>query len=226
MARPALTDTLSRIAEPVVASFGLEIWGMEVLQSGRTVIRLFVDVPLDTEPSAEVHADESGELVSENGPRPSASIDQCARISRMIGLALDVEDIINDAYVLEVSSPGLTRRFFHLAQLGPYVGDMLEVVLNEFQPAWPNRKRFVGTLQAVTDTDFSLLPAPLDTEAAPEATAPKKGKKAVAAELPVQPEHKEEAQLLTATWEEVRKIQRVHVFHDPVKPGKKRADAK
>lgn len=209
MTRPSLMDTLTRIAEPVVMSFGLEIWGIEILQSGRTIIRLFVDVPLHSEASLEVHANEDGELISEQGPRPSATIDQCARISRMVGLALDVEDILNDAYVLEVSSPGLSRRFFHLAQLGPYVGDTLEVVLNESQPAWPNRKKFLGTLQAVTDTSFTLLPAPLETEGAPKAE-----------------QEPESTQLLTASWEEIRKIQRVHVFHDPVKPGKKRNDAK
>lgn len=209
MARASLLDTFTRIAEPVVASFGLEIWGIEILQSGRTIIRLYVDVPLGTLASTEVHADEAGELVSEHGPRPSATIDQCARISRMVGLALDVEDILNDAYVLEVSSPGLARRFFHLAQLAPYVGDTLEVVLNEFQPEWPNRKKFLGTLQAVTDDTFSILPAPLETEGAPTVAVP-------AAEHP---------QLLTAKWEEVRKIQRVHTFYVPVKPGKKRNDA-
>lgn len=215
MTRPTLMDALTRIAEPVVASLGLEIWGIDILQSGRTIVRLYVDVSLDTPASQNVHADAAGELVSEQGPRPSATIDQCASISRMIGLALEVEDIFNDAYVLEVSSPGLSRRFFRLEQLTPFVGDTLEVVLHEAQEAWPGRKKFMGTLVEVSDHNFSLLISPLagpDSEDA--ATAPTEAAKPDA------------AQTLTVTWDEVRKAQRVHIFIDPVKPGKKRADTK
>ncbi|MEG2173153.1 MAG: hypothetical protein RRY29_07810 [Desulfovibrionaceae bacterium] len=210
MARPSLMDTLTRIAEPVVASCGLEIWGIDILQSGRTVVRIYVDVPLATPASEEVHADASGDLVHEQGPRPSASIEQCASISRMVGLALEVEDIFTDAYVLEVSSPGLSRRFFHLAQLSPFVGDLMELVLNESPEAWPGRKKFTGTLVEVGEHDFTLLPAPLQTEGTPEQ----------------EPQTADAALRLTVTWEEVRKIQRVHVFIDPVKPGKKRAESK
>lgn len=213
MARPTLMDALTRIAEPVVASLGLEIWGMDILQSGRTVVRIFVDVPLSTDNIQHVHADATGELVSENGPRPSASIAQCASISRLVGLALEVEDIFHDAYVLEVSSPGLSRRFFHLAQLAPFVGDTMELVLNEAQEAWPGRKKFIGTLVEVTENDFTLQPAPLNAEgednAAPQSLTA------------VQTEAKPR---LTATWEEVRKMQRMHIFIDPVKPGKKRVE--
>lgn len=212
MARPTLMDALTRIAEPVVASCGLEIWGIDILQSGRTVVRIYVDVPLSTAASEEVHADATGELVCEHGPRPSATIDQCASISRMVGLALEVEDVFTDAYLLEVSSPGLSRRFFSMAQLGPFVGDSMELVLNESRLEWPGRKKFLGTLVEVTEHDFTLLPAPLETEGA--------------AAVQQEPATADTAQSLTVTWEEVRKIQRVHVFIDPVKPGKKRAESK
>lgn len=37
------------------------------------------------------------------------TLDDCARLNRMIGNALDVEDPIEGSYVLEVSSPGLDR---------------------------------------------------------------------------------------------------------------------
>lgn len=215
MARPTLMDALTRIAEPVVASLGLEIWGIDILQSGQTVVRIYVDVPLTTPASEQVHADAEGELVSEQGTRPSASIDQCASISRMVGLALEVEDIFSDAYVLEVSSPGLSRRFFRLDQLTPFVGDTLEVVLNEAQEAWPGRKKFMGTLVEVGEHDFSLLPTP------PTGQDVAGAEKTVPAASPA-----DTTRCLTAAWEEVRKIQRVHVFIDPVKPGKKRADTK
>lgn len=231
MARPTLMDALTRIAEPVVASYGLEIWGIEILQSTRIVIRLYVDVPLSLLSAAPTQnldgeaakaASESSDEISctsaanagsifaqaEESKRPSATIDQCADISRHVGLALEVEDIFSDAYVLEVSSPGLSRSFFHLAQLRPYVGDVMELVLNEAQPQWPGRKKFSGTLTAVTDTTLSLLPTP---QAAQAEKAPSQTNEAASTEAAPQ---------VCVSWEEVRKINRVHVFHEPVKPGK------
>ncbi|MCL1984855.1 MAG: ribosome maturation factor [Betaproteobacteria bacterium] len=85
------------------------------------------------------------------------SIGQCANVSRHIGLALEAEDIFSHAYVLEVSSPGLERPFFTLAQLAPYVGEDLELKLESAQPELPGRKHLRGKLQAVGERDFTLL---------------------------------------------------------------------
>jgi ribosome maturation factor RimP len=84
-------------------------------------------------------------------------IDQCAYISRHVGLALEAEDILPHAYVLEVSSPGLERPFFSLAQLARYVGNTVAVKLDSAQPELPNRKRLRGKLLAVGELSFSLL---------------------------------------------------------------------
>lgn len=45
MTENALKETVIRLAEPVVRSLGLVIWGVEILQAGRMIVRLFVDVP-------------------------------------------------------------------------------------------------------------------------------------------------------------------------------------
>lgn len=54
---------------------------------------------------------------------------QCEEISRHVALALEVEDTIPEAYVLEVSTPGLTRLFFSLDQMRHYLGDVVEARL-------------------------------------------------------------------------------------------------
>lgn len=186
MARPALMETLTRIAEPVATSMGMEIWGLEVLQAGCPMVRLYVDVPSDTA----------------GGAQEAVSISQCADISRLVGLALDVEDVFALPYVLEVSSPGLSRAFFRLEQMRPYVGDTVEIVLNEASAAhWPGRKKFRGRLTAVTDDTLTL-----DVEADATGT--------------------EEPLLLTVHWDEVRKAARVHVFVDPEKPGHRKRASK
>jgi ribosome maturation factor RimP len=39
----------------------------------------------------------------------SVTVDECADLNRKVGMALEEEDIIQDSYILEVSSPGLDR---------------------------------------------------------------------------------------------------------------------
>ena len=134
----ALNDRICNLATPLAADLGLAVWGLELLRGPRLVIRLYVDTP--------------PEGVSSEG----VSIDQCARLSRSLGLALEVEDIIPSAYVLEISSPGLERPFFRLMQLAPYIGHSIAFSLAAPIPACPGRKHFVGALKHVADTFFTV----------------------------------------------------------------------
>ena len=93
----------------------------------------------------------------------SVTIGQCAHISRMIGLALEVEDTFADEWVLEVSSPGLERGFYQLSQLASYIGHPVEISLEETHPDYENRRKFRGSLESVEDSSFTLkLEAPLN----------------------------------------------------------------
>ena len=146
MEQQGVIHEITRIAEPLVRSLGLELWGIEILPSGRMVLRIYVDTP----PAA-----------GGRGP----GIDQCAAISRHISLALEAEDIMAHAYVLEVSSPGLERPFFTLAQLAPHVGGDLALKLGCAQPELPDRKHLRGRLLAVGEHAFTLMAydAPAET---------------------------------------------------------------
>ena len=71
----AIVRRIREAAEPVVASFGLMLWGIEVVSGGRTVARIYVDAPA---------ADASSEAGNgEDGTLEGVSVDQCAEISRM-----------------------------------------------------------------------------------------------------------------------------------------------
>ena len=118
-----LEETVTRLVSPLVRARGLTLWGVEVLPGGRTKVRVFVDVPRPAADGSDAAAEAA---FAEPG---SASIEQCEEISRELGLAMDVEDCVPEAWVLEVSSPGLDRRFFSLDQMAPYVGDMVEARL-------------------------------------------------------------------------------------------------
>ena len=148
MKQQGMIDDITRIAEPLARSLGLELWGIEVIPAGRTLVRIYVDTPPDGR-----NADDSAREAGGTGP----GIDQCAHVSRHVGLALEAEDLIPSAYVLEVSSPGLERPFFALAQLAPYVGNDLELKLGSAQSELPDRKRLRGKLLDVGEHAFTLL---------------------------------------------------------------------
>ena len=173
-----IQDTVTRLAGPVAASLGLGIWGVEVTSSHRPVIRLFL----------------------EGDDGTSATIDQCEEVSRHLSLALDVEEglgvALPEAYVLEVSTPGLSRLFFSLAQMASYVGDLVEVRLHA---PHEQRRTWRGILQGVTDDSMILQPATLTENE------------------DIVPEQREPVQL---PWAAVRRANRVAVFPKPVKPGK------
>ncbi len=237
MTTTTLFATIEPIALPIISSLGLVMWGMELLQSGRPVLRVYVDTPpvtqsqqnddpgraLDETTDVTLHGamkecvhtqDSFSEILSESGQ--SVSINQCARISRLLSLALEVEDIFPSAYTLEVSSPGLSRPFFNLAQLQGYVGDTLDVVLTvpltHAPPAYQGRKRFRGILQAVRmDEEFfclSLDEAPLKTPPAKPTCVPLEAPGVI--------------NIIDIPWHTVRKAARVHIFTMPQKPGKKK----
>lgn len=123
MTESPLSLAVTDLATPLAASLGLELWGVELAFGGRSLVRIFVE--------------------SDNG----VSIDQCAELSRLLGLSLDVEDLMPGAYVLEVSSPGMERTFFTEQQLARAVGQRVEITLHTPKPAWPGRKKFRGLLQ-------------------------------------------------------------------------------
>ncbi len=198
MSANALKDAVLALAAPAAEAEGLAVWGLEILESGRMAIRLFVDLPDPAGQEGEGPAqDEAGGGLAQI----SATVDQCERISRQLALALDMEDLVDRAYTLEVSSPGFNRIFFSLDQMRPYVGDMVEARMHE---AWAPegqapRRVWKGVLEAVDGDGFTLAPARVgeDGEVLREDAPP--------AAIP---------------FARVRRASRIHIFIRPQKPGK------
>ena len=81
---------ISELCRPVIESFDCELWGIDFKLSSRTrLLRVYID---KSEKSIE--------------------IEDCEQISKQISSVLDVEDVIQGEYVLEVSSPGIDRPLF------------------------------------------------------------------------------------------------------------------
>ena len=114
---------LSALFEPVIQSMGYELVGVEFqgsLQHG--TLRVYID--------------------HENG----IGVDDCAAISQQISAILDVEEPIQQAYDLEVSSPGLNRPLFKPADYELFTDRLVKIKM-----AVPvdGRRNFKGVIQGV-----------------------------------------------------------------------------
>lgn len=129
MEQGSLANKISEFVEPSIEAMGLTLWGVEVTSANRPAVIIYID--------------------SEEG----VSIDQCAAVSRDVGLMLEVEEIIDSAYVLEVSSPGLERKFFKPEQFSGYIGKKVDVALVF---SIEGRKNFKGILEETDAEGLSL----------------------------------------------------------------------
>lgn len=115
------------VLEPIVEQAGAELVDLEVAGShGRPVVRAYVD-------TAE-----------------GITLDECARISRLLESELERTGAVPERYVLEVSSPGIERPLTRRAHFERFVGHEVEVRLYAKREG---RKKYVGTLEGVEDDD-------------------------------------------------------------------------
>lgn len=173
-----LQDTILNLALPLIKSQGLELWGLDITPGPTMRVALYVD--------------------TKAGSDSGADIEQCETISRQLSAAMDVEDCIDQPWTLEVSTPGLERKFFQFDQLSPYVGDILEIRLNA-PIQGTNRKRWLGRLKHLGDMTLSIEPVSISGEGEIRADS---------------------GQDINIEWQNVARAQRVHIFTAPPKPGK------
>ncbi len=113
------TETL---LAPIVERFGVEIYDIEYLKEGSDwYLRVYIDKP------------------------EGVNINDCENVSRALSDELDREDFIKDAYILEVSSPGLGRALKKDKHLEKSIGE--EVELKTYKPI-DKCKEFQGILKA------------------------------------------------------------------------------
>lgn len=114
-----IKDTLTHLILPLLNRRDVEL--VELAISGghrRQIVRIFVDRP------------------------DGITVDECAALSRDIADILDTRDPIDGTYLLEVSSPGLTRPLKTDRDFERVVGKSLRLVVDGFGVA-------VGTLLQV-----------------------------------------------------------------------------
>lgn len=121
---------LTALFEPVVSAMGYELVGIDYRSNpNHGLLRIYID--------------------QEGG----VTADDCAKVSHQVSGILDVEDPIKGHYVLEVSSPGIDRPLFTMADYEKYVGNTVRVQL---KGGWEGRKKVVGVLLGVSVADESI----------------------------------------------------------------------
>lgn len=136
------------LAEPVAREMGVSIWDVAFEKEGAGwYLRYFIDT-----------AD-------------GVSIDECEAFSRRMSDLLDEADPVEQAYCLEVSSPGIERKFTRGWHFENYMGT--RVLVRLIRPVEGVRD-FVGTLRARNPEDGSVtvtLEEDLEMTFTPEETA-------------------------------------------------------
>ena len=117
-----ITDFTAQLARPVVEANGCTLWDVEYVKEGSDwYLRAYIDKP------------------------EGVSIIDCENVSRAFSDKLDEEDFISDAYILEVSSPGLGRALKKDRHLEKSLGEEVEV--RTYKPI-DKQKEFTGILKS------------------------------------------------------------------------------
>jgi len=82
------------------------------------------------------------------------NLDDCARASEAVSRRLDELDVIDSAYNLEVSSPGVERPLKKPKDWQCFIGERIAVKTIK-QPD-TKRRNFQGILRAASDEDFEI----------------------------------------------------------------------
>ncbi len=81
------------------------------------------------------------------------SIDDCVRVSRQLNNLLDVEDLIDHPYNLEVSSPGMERFLRKIEHFQMALGETVKLKTKELVDG---RRTFTGTVISIEDKNVIL----------------------------------------------------------------------
>ena len=118
------------LLEPIAERYGVEIYDVEYVKEGNEwYLRAYID--------------------KEGG----VNINDCENVSRAFSDVLDEKDFIEDAYILEVSSPGLGRTLKKDRHLSKSIGQ--EVEIKTYKPI--NKcKEFAGVLESFDENEIVI----------------------------------------------------------------------
>jgi ribosome maturation factor RimP len=133
-------ERIRPIAERVLRSYDLDLFDLQLRrESIGWVLRVVIDRPTRAAPDGSVVVETIAEGIG---------IEDCQRVSQDLGTVLDVEDAVDVAYTLEVSSPGIDRPLRDANDYRRFAGRLAKIVVSE---AVDGQAHFEGRIRAVED---------------------------------------------------------------------------
>ena len=122
-------DYIKKVLEEDIGRLGCKVWGLELFgRRSNQTLRIYID------------------------KNEGISVEDCEMVSKHVSKVLDTVNGFSENYILEVSSPGLDRKFFYNDQYEDYINQPLKVTFLDSQ----NKKTIQGRLQGVDKTSIKL----------------------------------------------------------------------
>ncbi|MBN2631266.1 MAG: ribosome maturation factor RimP [Rhodobacteraceae bacterium] len=131
IAKTAIDRRLADIVGPVIEGLGFELVRIRLMGGKTRTLQIMADRP-------------DGGIV----------VEDCATISTAVSAVLDVEDPVEDNYILEVSSPGIDRPLTRLRDFEVWKGWEARIETTELIDG---RRRFKGALAGVEGEEILIL---------------------------------------------------------------------
>ncbi len=130
IAKASIDRRLAEVITPVIEDMGFELVRVRLMGGKTATLQIMAERP-------------------EGG----IEVDECAEISTAVSATLDVEDPIEDAYTLEVSSPGIDRPLTRLKDFEKWNGYVAKIETDELIDG---RRRFKGVLQGTDENEVLI----------------------------------------------------------------------
>ena len=138
IAKTAIDRRLAEIVTPAIEGLGFELVRIRLMGGKTRTLQIMADRP-------------DGGII----------VEDCAKISTAVSVVLDVEDPVEEQYILEVSSPGIDRPLTRLKDFEMWKGYEARLETTELIDG---RRRFKGLLQGVEGEEVLI-----ELEEGPEA---------------------------------------------------------
>ncbi len=123
IAKTAIDRRLAEIVTPAIEGLGFELVRIRLMGGKTRTLQIMADRP-------------DGGII----------VEDCAKISTAVSVVLDVEDPVEEQYILEVSSPGIDRPLTRLKDFEMWKGYEARIETTELIDG---RRRFKGLLAGV-----------------------------------------------------------------------------
>jgi ribosome maturation factor RimP len=120
IAEPGLSARVAHAAEPVIEQLGYRLVRVKVSAADGCTVQVMAE-----------------------RPDGSMTVEDCETVSRALSPVFDVTDLIDRAYRLEISSPGIDRPLVRKSDFDRYTGHLVRI---EMDVPVDGRKRFRGEL--------------------------------------------------------------------------------